>query len=137
MFITGHISQEVLKKYFDDENNYHYSDDIYLAVIEGISIVSISSILLVTVETIIIGSIKEVGSRCWQTLDSIGIFFVLILIILEQDRINILVLHRELFVSCCFEGTLRIFGWTIFVSIFTEKCIKKIHFSLPLSLRCN
>ena len=100
MFITGHISQEVLKKYFDDENNCHYSDDIYLAVIEGISIVSISSILLVTVETIIIGSIKEVGSRCWQTLDSIGIFFVLILIILEQDQINILVFHKA--------GTLRV-----------------------------
>ena len=110
MFITGHISQEVLKKYFDDENNYHYSDDIYLAVIEGISIVSISSILLVTVETIIIGSIKEVGSRCWQTLDSIGIFFVLILIILEQDRINILVFHKELFYHAALKALLEFLG---------------------------
>jgi len=59
-----------------------------LTVIQSVSIVSIASILLIAVKTIIVRSIKKSSSRSWETLDSVGIFFILILVFLSHDTVH-------------------------------------------------
>lgn len=60
----------------------HWVADVEnLACIINISIISVSSILLVTVKTIIIRSIKKISSTCRETLNSIWINLILIIVL--------------------------------------------------------
>ena len=57
---------------------------LHLAVIEGVGVVSVARVLLVTVEAVIVRLVQEVSSRGGQTLDSVGV--LLVLVILKYDR---------------------------------------------------
>ena len=53
---------------------------LHLAVIEGVSVVAIARVLLVAVEAIIIRLVQEVSSRGGQTLDSVRVLLVLVIL---------------------------------------------------------
>ena len=53
---------------------------LHLAVIEGVSVVAVARVLLVAVEAIIIRLVQEVSSRGGQTLDSVRVLLVLVIL---------------------------------------------------------
>ena len=57
----------------------------HLAVIEGVSVVAIASVLLVAVEAVIVGFVQEVGGGGGQTLDSVRVLLVLVVLKISQE----------------------------------------------------
>ena len=56
----------------------------HLAVIEGVSVVAIASVLLVAVEAVIVGFVQEVSGGGGQTLDSVRVLLVLVVLKISQ-----------------------------------------------------
>lgn len=62
-----------------------FSKSPHLAVIEGVGVVAIASVLLVAVEAVIVGFVQEVGSGGGETLDSVGVLLVLVVLKISQE----------------------------------------------------
>ena len=62
-----------------------FSKSSHLAVIKGVGVVAIASVLLVAVEAVIVGFVQEVSGGGGQTLDSVRVLLVLVVLKISQE----------------------------------------------------
>ena len=57
----------------------------HLAVIEGVGVIAVASVLLVAVEAVVVGFVQEVSRGGGETLDSVRVLFVLVILKILQE----------------------------------------------------
>ena len=57
----------------------------HLAVIEGVGVVAVARVLLVAVEAVVVGFVQEVGRGGGETLDSVRVLLILVVLKILQE----------------------------------------------------